>query len=324
MNGNNSNASKTNSPVDETEMTDEEKRADEELDRLRFEVMTKVEKVYYSACQKYPAMKALDNLQWVSGGTGAPMSIDAERLYVSPFHIIDMTPDQIEFLLRHEFGHVVLNHAARCSAFLAEINDPDNWGIWLALFGFGADLEVNSGLIDESMKAGMHDATLPGHGAYKEFPVGLTAEEYVLRIMDMPDLLKSDYLENNVLSNLDPIDPSMIPSTYDMVFVLAQVEHIRRCKWRHIARRIGARRELFLAQINDPQNEKVLRKLFAVSADLEINSELIDKIEKLGRQTDPMPEHGDYDSFPLGLTAEEYAQLIMASPELMMKIRALD
>ena len=311
-------------PHDEPALAEEQKKIDQEQYRLRETAMRKVKTAFLSVCQKYPSMARLNDLQWGTGGTHAPMATDGKTLYISPHAVIDMSFDRIELLLRHEWGHVVRKHSARCGEFITEMNDPANALIWDVLFGFGADLEVNSELVEDILKVGALDATLPGYGTYKEMPIGLTAEEYVHRIIDTPDLLKSSVLERNVLHNMNPVDPQNIDPLCDKDLVLEHVEFVRTCKWRHIARRMEYRCAAIIEDVNDPLKKDLLRKAFIVGSNLEINSDLLDRIKKLGRDDDFIPGVGEFASCPAGLLAEEYACRIMASPDLIETVRNIE
>lgn len=69
-----------------------------------------------------------------------PMGVDQHlRLYYDPKVIATWKPDMIEGVLRHEIGHVIRNHAARCGA-----RDPLKWNL-------AGDCEINDDLMAEKV-----------------------------------------------------------------------------------------------------------------------------------------------------------------------------
>ena len=111
-----------------------------------------------------------------------------------------MSMDALAVILLHEWKHVALNHIARRESFLKEYREFNTLKSWQTAFNIGSDLEVNSMLQEDLLKAGLADtAILPGMGSYAGLPAGLTAEQYARRIMCSPELHAT--IENQNTSN---------------------------------------------------------------------------------------------------------------------------
>jgi len=103
---------------------------------------------------------------------------------------------------------------------------------------------------------------------------------------------------------------------------LEQLEVILRHEWAHVVLNHHEWTEKFIEARDNSETQKVWRLLTNVATDLEINSMFSDLYEKSGLGEEALiPGKGDFAGCPMGLKAEDYANLIMASPELMAKMR---
>ena len=101
-----------------------------------------------------------------------------------------MTVDQLEVILRHEWGHVVLKHHEWDEQFKASRDQSESPEVWKLVANVAADMEVNSTLAPLLEAAGLADiAFIPGHGPYAYFPPGLKAEDYANMIITSPEIM---------------------------------------------------------------------------------------------------------------------------------------
>jgi len=174
-----------------------------EFDALCVKAREKAELALESACQKDPSIAALRSHKWLYAEAFTVMAISTDDILICPDSVMTMDFARVEVILRHEWGHVVLGHGERGKAFVAKVNDPDNAKIWKSAFNCGADLEINSGLIQEIVAAGLRDECfLPGYGSCTAFPPGLKAEEYARLVMADQDLVHA--MEWHALAVMKP------------------------------------------------------------------------------------------------------------------------
>ena len=97
----------------------------------------------------------------------------------------------------------------------------------------------------------------------------------------------------------------------------ARIEVVLRHEWLHVALNHIARRDAFLTEMNDPANKKTLERVFNAGSDLEVNSILHDDLVRTGLYTIAfIPGYRRCAGLPLGLTAEAYTRIILATPEI--------
>jgi len=105
---------------------------------------------------------------------------------------------------------------------------------------------------------------------------------------------------------------------------LEQLEVILRHEWAHVVLAHADWTKRFIADRDTSETPKVWILVTNTAADLEINSALYADLVSAGLGDEAfVPEHGMCENFPHGLKADDYASLIMASPELMAKMREL-
>ncbi|MEI6166979.1 MAG: M48 family metalloprotease [bacterium] len=173
---------------DEPVLTEAERQAEAAMEAVRQQAMVKVDEAYRLALQQDPAVAELRKREWVCAELGQ-IGVYEEVLLIDPNVVQAMTVDQVAYVLRHEVGHVVLNHHVRERAFRAGLTDPATLNMATTAFNAGADLEVNGGLLDAMVEAGLQDTgVVPGYGAFVGVPPFLTAEEYTTLILNTPEL----------------------------------------------------------------------------------------------------------------------------------------
>jgi len=131
---------------DEPVPTEAERQAEAAMEVIRQQAMVKSEEAYRLALQQDPAMAVLKDREWVFAELGQ-IGVYEEVLLIDPNNVLAMTVGQVAYVLRHEVGHVVLNHHARERAFRAGVTDPATLNMATTAFNARADLEVNGGLL---------------------------------------------------------------------------------------------------------------------------------------------------------------------------------
>lgn len=173
---------------DEPVLTEAERQAEAAMEAVREQAMVKVEEAYRLALQQDPAVAVLKDREWVCAELGQ-IGVYEEVLLIDPNVVLGMTVGQVAYVLRHEVGHVVLNHHARERAFQAGVTDLKTLNMATTAFNAGADLEVNGSLLDAMVEAGLQNTgVVPGYGVFVDVPPGLTAELYTKLILNTPEL----------------------------------------------------------------------------------------------------------------------------------------
>ena len=117
------------------------------------------------------------------------MAAEKDCIIANPHWLIESTPEAIAVIIVHEFRHIQRNDALRSRTFLDGLDKSEPLSVWRIALNAGADLVINSGLVQALDKAGMLDCSVAlGYGDYAEFPLGLESEDYARRIMADPRL----------------------------------------------------------------------------------------------------------------------------------------
>jgi predicted metal-dependent peptidase len=116
------------------------------------------------------------NLKLVETASVPTFGVTSKSMYYNPKFAMGLSLKTIKVVLHHEVLHLVFQHHLRGSKI--DRYDHD-------LFNVAGDLAINSHIW---MEDGFpDDALVPGRGEYKDFPMGLSAEEYYKRLLKDQD-----------------------------------------------------------------------------------------------------------------------------------------
>jgi len=95
-------------------------------------------------------------------------------------------------------------------------------------------------------------------------------------------------------------------------------------EWLHVVKKHGERGAAFRNKFTKDGDRRTCDTVWNAGSDLEVNSKLLPELVSVGIQHESLvPGYGDYQDWPAGLTAEEYADRIMACPERMAYMREI-
>ena len=154
-----------------------------------------------------------------------------------------------------------------------------------------------------------------------------TEEAYCIALQQDPavtELRKREWVyaelgEIGVYEEVLVIDPSLV-----IAMTVDQVAFVLRHELAHVLLNHHAREKAFRSQMPDNVSHQSWAFAFRVACDLEANSGLLDVMAQCGLQdTGAVPGYGAFTHLTTGLTAEEYAQIIVAAPALLADIESL-
>lgn len=128
---------------------------------------------FFAALSKYIDKIPTNNIPTMGVKAGKRFNY---QLFYNPEFVDTLNDDQLRDVLRHEFYHIILAHTEYRASY-----PPLLWN-------YAADLAVNSHL-KHIPEWGLH----PGKGMFKDYPAGLSAEEYVARLYKEIEKLPKDY-----------------------------------------------------------------------------------------------------------------------------------